>query len=1144
MNEAVAQQQIFTNYTVNDGLVANRVRRVFQDAKGFLWIGTLEGISQYDGHRFTNYNNSNGLQGDMVNDFYESNTGALYIALNNGNIARIKEGTVSTSVHTPDVVVNRFLAGNNGQLLAATDAKGIQLFQNERLSLVSQALPHCTATSMIWLDDSTLLTVSDWALTAFDEAGNLVAALEDKSLINIETAIYQDSKKRVWVGSLQGLRLLSGLPVKAGAMQLENPPPAFRIPPLQQYKINNILEDANGTFWFATDRCLVKVDPSGRHRIFSTRDGLSSNLVNHIFQDREKNLWFGTSSGLSKLSQQGIHFYPVAGGFFESNYSYLLYPLRPKKILVGTMGGLKLFDKSNGTFSAVGNSKGQNFHSAISTKNTLLLFGANRVSRFNSAASQVEPTAAPKPRGDLKVVGDRQGNFFIAEKGELFFVSGNQRLPVLHYRISALLIDKNGDLWAGTWANGLFRLKYRFANNELAILKQDHLLPNENIRSLFEDAKGVIWAGTRYSGVFRLAGASTDGLSISNYNQAKGLASNFIKGIREDGQGNYWIAFYQGLDKLVAQGDSFRVFSFSRVNNFSETIIGIETDGEYVLWIATPEGLVHIEKDGLENAAPLLVYITKIVSGATTFTPADTIELSHLQNHLGFEFSAPGFINEKQVLYSYRLTGNSAEEWTKPANQHAVSYASLTPGDYLFEVRSLGWNGEWGKITALPFSIQPPFWQTAWFIGLLAAIIIGATYGFIKWRERNIRTLAAQKMALQQLNAGQLKNKLEMDLIVNYFSSSLIGKNTEDAVMWDVARNLIGRLGFVDCMIYLWNDDKTKMIQKAGFGPKGSIEEISSQPFDVVPGQGVVGYVMQTVEPVLIPDTSVDARYRADEMVRLSEMTVPVIHNNRLVGIIDCEHHEKNFFTTQHLQLLTTIATLMANKINAIKAEASLQQTQVEMHGINEQLSQARLEALQSQMNPHFIFNCINSIDALIHSNDKYGATVYLNKFAKLLRNILDGSRQNTVTLSKDVDTLRLYIELEEMRNEGKFTTELNVSAELLESDYKIPPLIIQPFVENAILHGLKNKESGTGLLQISIQKNNGWLQYIVTDNGIGREAASSLAQNKEGHYGVQISCDRIKLFNGEENTSVWITDLFAAQKPAGTEVRVHLKLS
>ena len=125
------------------------------------------------------------------------------------------------------------------------------------------------------------------------------------------------------------------------------------------------------------------------------------------------------------------------------------------------------------------------------------------------------------------------------------------------------------------------------------------------------------------------------------------------------------------------------------------------------------------------------------------------------------------------------------------------------------------------------------------------------------------------------------------------------------------------------------------------------------------------------------------------------------------------------------MQILNTIATLVADKIKSIEAAHLLQHARIEVYSINEQLSKARLEALRSQMNPHFIFNCINSIDALIQSNDKYNATVYLNKFAKLLRGILDSSRQNTVSLANDLDTLKLYIELEQFRHEDKFTAEI-----------------------------------------------------------------------------------------------------------------------
>jgi len=96
--------------------------------------------------------------------------------------------------------------------------------------------------------------------------------------------------------------------------------------------------------------------------------------------------------------------------------------------------------------------------------------------------------------------------------------------------------------------------------------------------------------------------------------------------------------------------------------------------------------------------------------------------------------------------------------------------------------------------------------------------------------------------------------------------------------------------------------------------PQDSEEEISNQSFDVLPGQGLVGYVMQTKEAVVVADTTKDKRYRADDLVRSSEITVPIIYNDELLGVLDSEHPEKNFYTPQHLQMLTTIATLVANK--------------------------------------------------------------------------------------------------------------------------------------------------------------------------------------------------------------------------------------
>ncbi len=239
------------------------------------------------------------------------------------------------------------------------------------------------------------------------------------------------------------------------------------------------------------------------------------------------------------------------------------------------------------------------------------------------------------------------------------------------------------------------------------------------------------------------------------------------------------------------------------------------------------------------------------------------------------------------------------------------------------------------------------------------------------------------------------------------------------------------------------------------------------------------------------------------------------------------------FIIASILTMAVLIIFFIVKRIKHIRFKADLKQ----------RITETEMSALKAQMNPHFIFNCINSIDAFIHSNDKYNATFYLNKFAKLLRNILDSSKQNVVAFTKDIDTLKLYIELEELRHENKFETSLDIDDDLLNNDYKVPPLIIQPFVENAILHGLKNREDNNGLLQIAIKKVADSIEYTIKDNGIGRKAAGLIVQNKTSSYGMQMSYDRIKLFNKEEKPSVEITDLYNEGIANGTEVKVLLNL-
>ncbi|MDZ4823391.1 MAG: GAF domain-containing protein [Flavobacteriales bacterium] len=158
-------------------------------------------------------------------------------------------------------------------------------------------------------------------------------------------------------------------------------------------------------------------------------------------------------------------------------------------------------------------------------------------------------------------------------------------------------------------------------------------------------------------------------------------------------------------------------------------------------------------------------------------------------------------------------------------------------------------------------------------------------------------------------------------LAINYFAASMFGRNTVDDILWDVARYCISRLGFVDCVLYLFDKDKNVLIQKAAFGPKNPRGFEILNPIEIQLGKGIVGTVALSGRAEIIPDTSKDPRYIADDEVRFSEISVPIKNRDEVIGVIDSEHPQKGFFNSSHLRILETIVSLCANKIARVKAE-------------------------------------------------------------------------------------------------------------------------------------------------------------------------------------------------------------------------------
>jgi tetratricopeptide (TPR) repeat protein len=273
------------------------------------------------------------------------------------------------------------------------------------------------------------------------------------------------------------------------------------------------------------------------------------------------------------------------------------------------------------------------------------------------------------------------------------------------------------------------------------------------------------------------------------------------------------------------------------------------------------------------------------------------------------------------------------------------------------------------------------------------------------------------------------------------------------------------------------------------------------------------------------------AQYEADKTAKELELLSVKLQRNRLL----------TWVMVGGLALIALVAILLINR--------SRYKSRQRIAAMNHTISELNQTNLRQQMNPHFIFNTLNSIQYYVFQNDKISANNYMTKFASLIRKTLENSSHTEVSIKEELDALRLYLELEELRFKEKFDSRILVDDEIDTLVYKIPTMLIQPYVENAITHGLMNKENGKGLLEIELLLQNDLITCKIEDNGIGRAKAMEIKRLKNNNHqsmGTSITESRLKLVNElyGKTMKVVYTDLTDANgEPSGTRVELSIPI-
>ncbi|MBL7737938.1 MAG: histidine kinase [Chitinophagaceae bacterium] len=1172
----------FDHYTTAKGMSHNAVTAIAQDSAGYMWIGTSYGLNRFDGTRFVQFRSNSDSLSLPANDVAGMNwlddrrlavfSGGVHIEDTKTGLAR----NVLIPYHNKqyqfkyNMIVNA-MGDKEGHVYILSRSGFYHYDKNytlvSRFDFYSEEEVPVThfyfGRGLFELDKNRLLIVSIGGLFIYDKGKKQVRKMghSDCPLFDefseypakdcqffqpapgkfivlksdSDTILYIDvaaNKKTVSRSPLSLLRTEFGWRSKLAMisdtifyitghnsgffkMQLNSASGALKLYPAKYfgaYLCTGLLKDKDRSLWVATSRGLFRQNPRRAFlQVAALPAGIEDRFPNIYLDDIfvSGNKVFAGARGDAglfvfdkKTLQLDKHiFFNVEE--YRVNHVRAMARINPSTLMIGTLGPLLSFDEAT------------------------------------HKVKKLDPPGWVLPGSwTSDLYRDRKDNIWISS-GMIYKYSTRTKeftvIPNLDRLLSVpfwITEDTAGHIWMA--GHGLARYNTVLDSFDLFLDSFPFIkMPDKQIGSMVIDSYNTIWFNSNNNG---LTGYDIDKGTYRHFTRSHGLPDDNIASMIVVGN-QLWLAGYSGIACLDLR--TSQIVSFGKEDGFPEmpVVKGARffyDEEEAQLYIGYSTAIVRFNPiDILRRKSPPRVFIENLVisNKRNDFLPGHTITTSWRDNEIMITTGSINFSDGYNQGFAYRIYKDETTPWQPAASQPSFNISNLSPGTHRVQVKVFSLDNRWPpQVKEISIVVLPPFWKRDWFIILLFVAVPALLYWFVTWRTGAARKKEMEKTHIQKLIADDYKSQFELEQISNYFSSSLAGKRTTDEVLWDVARNLIGRMNYVDCMIYLWNEDKTKMVQKAAFGPKGNPEYIASHVFDVVPGQGVVGYVMRTMLPVLIPDTRKDSRYRMDEMFRLSEICVPIIHNNKLLGIIDSEHHELNYFKERDLKILTTIATLIGNKLKQLESEQTLEVKHLELANINEQLAEAKLVALQAQMNPHFVFNALNSIKRMILDGDNERASRYLSKFALMIRMTLNHSKDAFVTLDESIKYLETYLEMERLRFDDSFTYKIITEDNIDACETAIPSLMIQPLVENAIWHGLLPSADDKKVV-IGFSQDQQKITCTIEDNGIGIRQSEKLKQTARPSHqsmGLENLQKRIKIMNEKYDTdcTLEITDL------------------
>ena len=794
----------FERISIEQGLIFSVVHDVLQDRQGFLWIATDRGLNRYDGYRFEEYRHNpddprslshegvlklfedhdgqlwlgtragldrldrdtntfvhyTGLGGTQVLAIYEDRSGTLWIG-SKGGLKRLDPGSDTLTTFWTGSPVTAILEDRNGDFWLAAAGCVERL---DRATGTSKAHLACGLWFSALYEDrqGTLWAASqDNGLARWDASSQTFAryvhdSKDPGSLCNdVVTALLEDSAGRFWVGTVDGLDLFD---------RAQNRFLHYRYDPLDPNSLSDNLvlclyEDRSGVVWIGTLRGLSKyawtgnrfalysrlatlpadsnyaVDVSGQH-------SLGADIVMSVCQDRNGVLWVGTfGAGLNRLDRAAgrLSVYqpkPSDPGSLPSELVEAVFEASDGTLWVGTGEGLCRFDPRTETFS-------------------------RKWGLDTAPAEEI-----------LSITEDASGDLWVGTSGRLYRLdraAGGAFRSYPGYAldpipVAALRTGQDGTLWVGTLGAGLVRWDgarwTRYPHNAT----DAQSISSFYVISICLDARsgdGAVWVGTDGGGLNRLDPVTG---TFTHYTRAQGLPGDRVSSILADADGFLWLGTDRGLSRFDPRTGVFRNY---------DALDGLQS-GEFVSAFRDQGGEMFFGGLGGLNAfdpqevsdnpipPPTVIRSLSLLGKPvrTDLPTGERITLSYSENDLTFEFAALDYHAPAKNQYAYKLEGVNAD-WVAAGTRRYADYSNLRPGQYVFRVKSANSDGVWAyQGSSVSITILPPFWETWWFRGSLALLLLGsavAAYGL------RVRGIEARRRELEQ-EVGQRTSELRSEI--------------------------------------------------------------------------------------------------------------------------------------------------------------------------------------------------------------------------------------------------------------------------------------------------------------------------------------------------------------------------------------------